>query len=126
MADKIILISVEWGQEFSLQMNGAKPTAISARKEDNISSPPSPTITGQNLSGVSTFKLLRVQISSHLSWDAHIKCYALKDSAKDPLPQSCQKAGLPRDVLKQIYLTFILPALECASPVRGGLTKRPL
>uniref|UniRef100_A0A0E9U3Y4 Uncharacterized protein n=1 Tax=Anguilla anguilla TaxID=7936 RepID=A0A0E9U3Y4_ANGAN len=43
---------VEWGQEFSLPMNGAKTMdmEISARREDNIPSPPSPIITGQNIS----------------------------------------------------------------------------
>ncbi|KAI8507735.1 N-acetylated-alpha-linked acidic dipeptidase 2, partial [Branchiostoma belcheri] len=34
-----------------------------------------------------------------------------------------KKAGLPIDVLVQIYLTFIRPILEYASPVWGGLPK---
>ncbi len=66
---------VEWVQEFTLAMNGAKTVdmVISARREDSIHSPPSPVISGHAISRVSTFKLLGVQISSDLSWDAHIK-----------------------------------------------------
>lgn len=56
---------VEWGQEFTLAINGAKTVdmVISARREDNIPSPSSPVISGHAISRVSTFKLLGVQIS---------------------------------------------------------------
>uniref|UniRef100_A0A3B1IBV6 Uncharacterized protein n=1 Tax=Astyanax mexicanus TaxID=7994 RepID=A0A3B1IBV6_ASTMX len=56
----------DWGQEFSLTMNGAKTKdmVISARRQDNIPSPPSPIISGQNISRVTTFKLLGHKIGS--------------------------------------------------------------
>ncbi len=65
---------MEWGQEFTLAMNGSKTVdmVIGARRNDNIPSPSSPVISGHAISRVSTFKLLEVQISSDLSWDAHI------------------------------------------------------
>ncbi|KAK7151638.1 hypothetical protein R3I94_008091 [Phoxinus phoxinus] len=66
---------VEWGHKFSLAMNGGKTVdmVISARKDENIPCPSSPVISGHVISRVSTFKLLGVQISSDLSWGAHIK-----------------------------------------------------
>lgn len=66
---------VEWGQEFSLAVNGAKTKdmLISARRERNIPCPPPPVVKGVLISSVSTFKLLGVQISSDLTWDAHVK-----------------------------------------------------
>ncbi len=36
---------------------------------------------------------------------------------------AAKKAGLPCDVLVQVYLTFIRPVLDYASPVWGGLPK---
>ncbi len=66
---------VEWGQEFTLAMNEGKTVdmVIIARRENNIPSPPSSVISGHAINRVSTFKLLGVQISSDLSWDAHVK-----------------------------------------------------
>ncbi len=110
---------VEWGQEFTLAMNGAKTVdmVISARREDNIPSPPSPVISGHAISRVSTFKLLGVQISSDLSWDAHVKYMISKVRPRIYYLCAAKKAGLPCDVLVQVYLTFIRPVLEYASPV---------
>lgn len=115
---------VEWGQEFILAMNGAKTVGmiISVRREDNIPSPLSPVISGHAISRVSTFKLLGVHISSDLSWNAHINYMISKVRPRINLC-AAKKAGLPCDVLVQVYLTFIQPVLEYASPVLGGLTK---
>ncbi len=116
---------VEWGQEFTLAMNGAKTVdmVISARRENNIPSPPSPVISGHAINRVSTFKLLGVQISSDLSWDAHVKYMISKVRPRIYYLCTAKKADLPCDVLVQVYLTFIRPVLEYASPVWGGLPK---
>ncbi len=116
---------VEWVQEFTLAMNGAKTVdmVISARREDSIHSPPSPVISGHAISRVSTFKLLGVQISSDLSWDAHIKYVISKVHPRIYYLCAAKKACLPCDVLVQVYLTFIWPVLKYASPVWGGLPK---
>lgn len=111
--------------QFSLSMNGAKTMdmVISARREDNIPSPPSPIISGQSIRRVSTFKLLWVQISSDLSQDAHIKDMLSKTRTRIHYLSVAKRAGLPCDVLKLIYLSFICPILKYARPVWGGLTK---
>lgn len=77
----------------------------------------------KNISRVSTFKLLGVQISSDLSWDAHIKYMITKVHPRIYYLCAAKKGGLPCDVLVQIYLTFIRPVLEYASPIWSGLPK---
>ncbi len=104
-------------------MNGAKTVdmVIHARREDNIPSPPSPVISGHAIRTVSTFKLLGVQISSDLSWDAHIKYMISKVCHRIYYLCAAKQVGLPCDVLMQVYLTFIWPVLEYASPVWTGM-----
>lgn len=106
-----------WGQEFSLTMNGGKTVdmVISARKEENIPCPSSLIISGHEISRVSTFKLLGVQISSDLSWHAHIKYMISKVRPRIHYLCVVKNAGLPCDVLTKVYLTFIRPVLEYAS-----------
>ncbi len=115
----------EWRQEFSLAMNGARTMdmIISARREDNIPSPPPPTISGQTISRISTFKLLGVTISSDLSLDSHIRYMLTKAQPRIHYLSVAKRAGLHFDVLKQIHLTFICPVRDYASPVWWGLTK---
>jgi len=116
----------EWGKSFSLAANGkkTKDMVISTRKEANIPFPPHPTIAGNEIQRVTTFKLLGVHISYDLTWDAHIQ-YMLS-RVRPRIYYLCiakrpKKAVLSVDVLTQIYLTFIRPILEYASPVWGGL-----
>lgn len=53
-----------------MSMDGAKiKDIVNAEREGNILSLPTPTVSGQNISSVSTFAW---QISTDLSWDAHI------------------------------------------------------
>lgn len=97
----------DWGQEFSLAINGAKPMdmVISARLDDNISSPPSPVISGHVISRVSTFKSLGVQISSDLSWDVHIKYMIVKSRLRIYYLRAAKRTGLPCNVLMTFYMT---------------------
>ncbi|KAI8489863.1 hypothetical protein Bbelb_324930 [Branchiostoma belcheri] len=90
---------------------------VSARRKENVPVPPHPTVDGKQIERVVTFKLLGVQISADLTWDAHTRprIYYLA---------AARKAGLSTDVLTQIYVSFIRPILEYASPVRGSLPNR--
>lgn len=61
----------EWGQEFSLAMNGAKimDMVISARKDDNIPSLPSPVISGHAIN-----KFLNLNC---LEFKYHLICHGM-------------------------------------------------
>ncbi|KAI8481221.1 hypothetical protein Bbelb_410240 [Branchiostoma belcheri] len=115
----------DWGRSFSLAANGkkTKDMVISARKEPNVPIPPQPTISGQVIERVTSFKLLGVYIAADLTWDAHIEYMMNRARPRMYYLSVAKKAGLPIDVLMQIYLTFIRPILEYASPVWGGLPK---
>ena len=116
---------VEWGEDYSLKVNGKKTMdmVISARKEVNIPVPPHPTISGHVIQRTTSFKLLGVHITANLTWDEHVHFMLTKSRPRVYYLAAAKKAGLPTDVLLQIYLTFIRPLLEYASPVWGGLPK---
>lgn len=104
----------EWGQEFSLAVNGAitKDMVISARRGLNIPCLPVPVVNSDLISSVSTFKLLGVQISSDLTWDCHAKYMLSKTCTRIHYLSVARRAGLSPDVLKQFYLTYISLVLE--------------
>ncbi|KAI8508077.1 hypothetical protein Bbelb_143170 [Branchiostoma belcheri] len=86
--------------------------------------PPHPTVDGKQIQRVTSFKLLGVHISADLTWDAHVQHMLSKTRPRIYYLAAARKAGLPPDVLTQIYLSFIRPILEYASPVWGGLPIR--
>ncbi|KAI8515774.1 hypothetical protein Bbelb_065870 [Branchiostoma belcheri] len=116
----------EWSVPFSLATNGGKTKdmIVSARRKENVPVPPHPTVDGKQIERVVTFKLLGVQISADLTWDAHVQYMLSKTRPRIYYLAAARKAGLPSDVLTQIYLSFIRPILEYASPVWGGLPIR--
>ncbi|KAI8496520.1 hypothetical protein Bbelb_258190 [Branchiostoma belcheri] len=116
----------EWSVPFSLATNGGKTKdmIVSARRKENVPVPPHPTVDGKQIERVVTFKLLGVQISADLTWDAHVQYMLSKTRPRIYYLAAARKAGLPPDVLTQIYLSFIRPILEYASPVWGGLPIR--
>ncbi|KAI8513296.1 hypothetical protein Bbelb_099350 [Branchiostoma belcheri] len=116
---------VQWGETYSLGVNGKKTMdmVISARKEANIPVPPHPTISGHVIQRTTSFKLLGVYITANLTWDTHVHYMLAKSRPRVYYLTAAKKAGLPTDALIQIYLTFIRPLLEYASPVWGGLPK---
>ncbi|KAI8482474.1 hypothetical protein Bbelb_397940 [Branchiostoma belcheri] len=116
----------EWSVPFSLATNGGKTKdmIVSARRKENVPVPAHPTVDGKQIERVVTFKLLGVQISADLTWDAHVQYMLSKTRPRIYYLAAARKAGLPSDVLTQIYLSFIRPILEYASPVWGGLPIR--
>ncbi|KAI8488153.1 hypothetical protein Bbelb_340020, partial [Branchiostoma belcheri] len=116
----------EWSVPFSLATNGGKTKdmIVSARRKENVPVPPHPTVDGKQIERVVTFKLLGVQISADLTWDAHVQYMLSKTRPRIYYLAAARKAGLSTDVLTQIYVSFIRPILEYASPVWGGLPKR--
>ena len=70
-----------------------------------------------------TFKLLGIQLSSDLKWDAQVQFMLKKAQPRVHYLSVAKRAQLPPDVLTQVYVTFIRPVLEYASPVWAGLPK---
>ncbi|CAH1266721.1 Hypp3547 [Branchiostoma lanceolatum] len=110
---------VDWGETFSLGVNGKKTMdmIISARKEDSIPVPPHPTIAGHVIQRATTFKLLGVHITANLTWDVHVDFMLRKSRPRVYYLAAAKKARLPVDVLIQIFLTFVRRLLEYGSPV---------
>jgi len=117
---------MNWAVPFNLSANGkkTKDMIISARRNDNLPVPPPPIVDGRDIERVTTFKLLGVHVSADLTWDAHVHYMLTKTRPRIYYLAAAKKAGLSSDVLVQIYLSFIRPILEYASPVWGGLPNR--
>ena len=76
------------------------------------------------LETVSEVKLLGITIQNNLKWDAHIKDIEKRASAKLYMLRSLVKYGLPKEDLITVFVGYIRPLLEYASPVwSGGLTQ---
>ena len=76
------------------------------------------------LETVSEVKLLGITIQNNLKWDAHIKDIEKRASAKLHMLRSLVKYGLPKEDLITVFVGYIRPLLEYASPVwSGGLTQ---
>ncbi|KAI8510920.1 hypothetical protein Bbelb_118360 [Branchiostoma belcheri] len=121
---------VGWGESYSLGVNGKKTMdmVFSARKEANVPVPPHPTIADYfQIQRTTSFKLLGVHIAATLTWDVHVHYMVKKSRSRVYYLSAAKKVGLPTEALIQIYLTFIRPLLEYASPVcvcgGGGLPK---
>jgi len=73
---------------------------------------------------VSEVKLLGITIQNDLKWDAHIKDIEKRASAKLYMLRSLVKYGLPMEDLITVFIGYIRPLLEYASPVwSGGITQ---
>ena len=80
-------------------------------------------MNNQTVERVDTFKLLGIQLSSDLKWDAQVQFKLKKAQPRVHYMSVARRAQLPPDVLTQVYVTFIRPVLEYASPVWAGLPK---
>ncbi|CAH1253777.1 IGFALS [Branchiostoma lanceolatum] len=94
---------------------------ISCRKE--AVNPPPLTLNGERVERVRKFKLLGVIVSDDLSWGPHIDYILSKVRPRLHYLRLSKRAGLPADVLLDIYKAFIRPVLEYGSPVWGGLPR---
>ncbi|XP_035682747.1 uncharacterized protein LOC118420146 [Branchiostoma floridae] len=112
-----------WAKSYSMAANvkKTKDMVVSCRKE--AVNPPPLTLNGENVERVRRFKLLGVIVSDDLSWGPHIEYMLSKVSPRIHYLRLSKRAGLPADVLLQIYKTFIRPVLEYGSPVWGGLPR---
>ncbi|KAI8488228.1 hypothetical protein Bbelb_340770 [Branchiostoma belcheri] len=112
-----------WAKSYSMAANvgKTKDMVISCRRESVI--PPPLTLNGETIERVPAFKLLGVIVSNDLSWGAHVEYMLSKVRPRLHYLRLSKRAGLPVDVLLQIYKTFVRPVLEYASPVWGGLPR---
>ena len=115
----------DWGQTYCLAANAGKTKdmVISLRAPQNRPIPPPIVLNNQAVERVDTFKLLGIQLSSDLKWDAQVQFMLKKAQPRVHYLSVAKRAQLPPDVLTQVYVTFIRPVLEYASPVWAGLPK---
>ncbi|CAH1256618.1 PTPRR [Branchiostoma lanceolatum] len=112
-----------WAKSYSMAANvkKTKDMVISCRKE--AVNPPPLTLNGERVERVRKFKLLGVIVSDDLSWGPHIDYILSKVRPRLHYLRLSKRAGLPADVLLDIYKAFIRPVLEYGSPVWGGLPR---
>ncbi len=90
---------VEWGQEFTLAMNGAKTVdmVISGRRGQH------------SLPSLSRYlRTIEITVEA-IQAISRVSTFTLHQNT---LPLHCNKAGLPGDVLVQVNLTFIRAVLR--------------
>ncbi|CAJ1087267.1 hypothetical protein Bbelb_258190 [Xyrichtys novacula] len=114
-----------WGQTYCLSANAGKTKdiVISFREPQNRPISPPIVLNNQAVERVDTFKLLGIQLSSDLKWDAQVQSMLKKAQPRVHYLSVAKRAQLPPDVLAQVYVTFIRPVLEYASPVWASLPK---
>jgi len=82
------------------------------------------SIGGHDIQQVTNFKLLGVNISDDLRWEAHIKAICSKVNSRLYFLKQLRRAGLSKADLRCFYVTVVRPVLEYACVVwHHGLTK---
>ena len=80
-------------------------------------------IEGKEIQQVSSHRHLGVVLSSQLRWSVHLRSVLLSASKRAGLLRWMSK-DLPPDVIKKLYIYYVRPVMEYASPVwHGSITE---
>ena len=108
----------EWGSQNLVKFNASKTQFLPISLSTN---PSNPHILFEDslIEPLSTINILGVQISSNLSWKAHIDQIAKSASKKLGVLFRCRKY-FSSDQLFKLYIGLIRPCLEYCSHIWGG------
>ena len=91
----------------------------------NPPSPPSLQIAGKELGLVTETELLSLIVQSNLSWDMQVNSMVGKSSRRLYMVNLLKRFGLPVEDLVYVYILYVRPVVEYATPVwHGSLTDK--
>ena len=105
-----------WTTVNHTQVNPTKTVTMTFAFSKPPPPPPALTLLDQNLTTVSSFKLLGVTIDNKLTWEPHVTNVLRSATFRLYMLRRLKSFGLPAIVLVNLYKTFILPKLTYASP----------
>ena len=74
-------------------------------------------VNNQQLESVQSVKLLGVHIKCDLKWDLHVDSVCSKASKRLYALRTLKRSGVSAKHLRSVYVCFVRPVLEYASPV---------
>ena len=89
--------------------------------------PPAPSlkIGGKELEVVTETKLLGLNVQSNLSWESQVDSMVSKGSRRLYMLNRLKRFGLPVEDLVSVYVSYVRPVVEYATPVwHGNLTEQ--
>ena len=112
----------QWSNDCLVTFNAQKTESMLISRKTKSPNHPAILFQGHVLDDVSKHKHLGVTLRSDLRWNDHISEIVTKSSKLINIMKTLQ-FSLDRQTLETIYISFIRPILEYASPVWSGCTE---
>ena len=113
-----------WSEDNNMQLNPTKCVKIDISFSRTREVYPVIHIRDQPLDTVCQTKILGVHIQNDLKWESHVSSLEKRANGKMYMLRTLKSFGLPRDDLIIIFIGYVRPMLEYASPVwNSGLTQ---
>jgi len=112
-------ITEQWSNDHDMLINTSKTKEMAiyfCKGKTHIESLPHININGSDIDRVTQVKVLRVIISSDLSWNEHVDGIVSKTSKKVYMVYQLKRAGITQHDLLRVYLSVIRSVLEYACP----------
>ena len=113
----------DWANSHFLKLNPSKCKAMQICFGRCPPSPPVLKIGGKELEVVTETKILGLNIQSNLSWDIQVNNMISKGSRRLYMLNRLKRFGLPVEDLVSVFVSYVRPVVEYATPVwHGSLT----
>lgn len=107
---------LSWSNDNGMSLNVSKTKSMFVSLRDNVYSTDPIVLNGSDIENVTVFKLLGVNIDSHLKFDTHVDIITSKARSKSYALVTLKRYGLDQASLLRFYVANIRPALCYAAP----------
>ena len=112
----------QWSRDWLITFNALKTDSMLVTRKSSTTDHPPISFQGHVLQDTNNHKHLGITLRSDLRWSDHISDITNKASKLVGIMKSL-KYILDRPILETIYISFVRPILEYASPVWSGCTE---
>lgn len=110
----------DWADSNHLKLNPSKCKVMQVCFKRNPPCPPDMKIADKGLELVTETKLLGLTVQSYLRWDSQVNDMVCKSSRRLYMLGRLKRFGVPVEDLVSVYVGYVRPSVEYASPVWHG------